>query len=65
VDLDFKSLSVEEEQFLRAVLKSCLYLHASAKWNVGEDVLRKVAGDIAHNYGALERATAVKTKVSK
>jgi len=65
VDFDFKSLSVEQEQSLRAMLKSCRYLHASANWNVGENVLRQVSQDIARDYAAMERATAVKTKVSK
>jgi hypothetical protein len=63
--LDFKSLSVEQEQSLRAVLKSCRYLKESANWNVGENVLRQVSQDIARDYAAMERATVVKTKVSR
>jgi len=65
VDLDFKSLSVEQEQSLRAVLKSCRYLKENANWNVGENVLRQVPQDIARDYVAMERATVVKTKVSR
>jgi hypothetical protein len=65
VDLNFKSLSVEQEQSLRAVLKSCRYLKESANWNVSESVLRTVTGDIARDYAAMERATAVIAKVSK
>jgi hypothetical protein len=63
--VDFNNLSVDEEKALRAVLKSCRYLKESAGWNVGENILREVTGDIARDYSAMERATAVKTKVSK
>ncbi len=62
--MDFKNLSVDEEKALRAVLKSCRYLKESAGWNVSESVLRMVTQDIARDYAAMERATAVKTKVS-
>jgi hypothetical protein len=63
--VDFKNLSADEEKALCAVLKSCRYLKESANWNVGENVLREVSQDIARDYAAMERATAVKTKVSK
>ena len=61
--MNFKDLSAEEEKALCAVLKSCRYLKESASWNIGENILREVAGSIARDYAELEKATAVKPKV--
>jgi hypothetical protein len=63
--MDFKNLSAEQEQALRKVLGHCRYLAASSKWNLDERVLREAVGILADDFNALEKATAVKGKISK
>jgi|HubBroStandDraft_2_1064218.scaffolds.fasta_scaffold476062_2 hypothetical protein len=57
MEIDFKSLSAEQETLLRKILSRCDYLMVSSTWRptLGDSVIRKVAEGIGDDYRALTK----------
>ena len=57
VEIDFKNLTEQQEQALRTILSKCSYLKESARYNVSDSVLQRVATELSFDYAALVNAT--------
>lgn len=60
MELDFKSLSPEQEQILREILVICHYFQQATRWvpAVSDDVFAKQAREIAWKKDQLKRVSA-------
>jgi|HubBroStandDraft_4_1064222.scaffolds.fasta_scaffold1103580_2 hypothetical protein len=60
MDLDFKSLSPEQEKILREILGTCHYFQQAARWvpAVSDDVFARQAREIAWKMVKLEKVSA-------
>jgi hypothetical protein len=57
VDLDFKSLSAEQENSLRSILKNLNYLKEGSRYNLTDSVVLSVTRELVFEYASLVNAT--------
>jgi hypothetical protein len=59
-ELDFKTLSPEQEKILREILATCRYFQQATRWvpTISDDVLAKQARQIAWKMDQLKRVSA-------